>query len=1434
MRHYRKGNDFELKKDMALKQQLYPPLKIFSCGDCAVFSINVDAGFKGEAFLRTNLGRADIRRREIIARTEHDAAILDRDWHDLPMRQAKEGFSLTLPLLEIGLFEAKPWLLPHDDEKPLWPEGDNFRFKVEPSENICGNTVYSVFVRQFGPNIKAAMSTPTSAGELEKQGYTVIPPSGTFRDVIRHLDFIVNELNSRIIQLLPIHPTPTVYGKMGSFGSPFAPLDYFAVDPALAEFDRKTTPLEQFTELVDAVHARNARLILDIPVNHTGWASRLHLERPDWFVRDNHKGFVSPGAWGVVWEDLCQLDYSRTEVHKFMASVFLHWCRLGVNGFRCDAGYMLPSVAWEYIVARVHREYPHTIFLLEGLGGPLDVQEKLLENCGLNWAYSELFQNYTREEIKHYSHYACQVSLEKGMLVNFAETHDNNRLAAKSVRYARMRTALCALLTHNGAFGITNGVEWFATEKVDVHGATSLNWDSPENQIAEIRRVQILLETHPAFFAGATLEFISTDKKSLLVVKRISLDGLRQLLLVINLDDQQGATAFWPQEAFPVTEKKIYDLLSGKTVELLSDDPRAGIKLEPGEVFCFSSRNHDLAQLEEALASPVAEPLPVASQRLLAAALEIIVACHGFGDISDKITRFPTEKLSRDPELFCSTVAGLSPAPLMVWRDGVDQRRTVMLPPDDFLLVKSAFPFRAEIKNNKITEQEKVSLALPDGGAFCVFTGFVTPASHRENRRLVLTVFEKEQVRHTEGVLTLLPPADEVSFRGAFVQSELKKHESYALCANNLGGMSQMRAAWGQIKSKYDAVLAANCHSDYPVDRHVMFTRLRGWLTCRGYFQELNLSCLDRFVAGSANRARWEFKVPSGQGAITPLTVTLEMAENSNAVRLTFRRQKPENGSTPRLRDDIPVRIVLRPDLEDRCNHEVTKAFTGPEAKFSKALRCCHDGFDFAPASERCLKLHLPESNFVMEPEWEYMVNLPVEEERGLEAHTDLFSPGYFEFTLCDGDERQLSAVVESSAAKNDSPLVWPTGVVAEAYAPESAMRHAMQRFIVRRDRFHTVIAGYPWFLDWGRDSLICLRGMIAAGYIKESREIILQFARFEQQGTLPNMIRGNDDSNRDTSDAPLWLFTAVKEFCDTAGEQTILDEDCGGRKLSDVLKSIAKHYINGTPNGIRMDADSGLIFSPAHFTWMDTNYPACTPREGYPIEIQVLWFAALDVLSARGDKSALELKSRVAESIVTLFKLKHQRYLADCLSGAAGTPARDAKPDDACRPNQLFAVTLSAVTDAALIADVLSACAGLLVPGGLRTLADSEVTLPLPIRHQGKLLNNPVKPYRGQYSGDEDTRRKPAYHNGTAWPWLLPSFCEALAMSGDERNRNRAFAILLSVCPLFESGAIGQFPEILDGNYPHSAKGCGAQAWSVTEPYRVYHLLKRFAARLP
>jgi predicted glycogen debranching enzyme len=284
------------------------------------------------------------------------------------------------------------------------------------------------------------------------------------------------------------------------------------------------------------------------------------------------------------------------------------------------------------------------------------------------------------------------------------------------------------------------------------------------------------------------------------------------------------------------------------------------------------------------------------------------------------------------------------------------------------------------------------------------------------------------------------------------------------------------------------------------------------------------------------------------------------------------------------------------------------------------------------------------------------------------------------------------------------------------------------------------------------------------------------------------------------------------------------------------VLRSIACGYLAGPSNGIAVDHASGMVWSPPHFTWMDTNHPAGTPREGYPVEIQVLWIRLLrqldrlkaDPWDGRGESWG-DLARRTEKSFLQYFWLEERGWFSDCLHAEKGHPARMSPPDDALRSNALLAVALDLVTGEKARRTVEASSRYLLIPGALRSLAPLPVTPPLPVWHHGLLLNNPDRPYWGRYEGDEDTRRKPAYHNGTAWVWTFPAFCEALvkAHGGTPAAVAAARAYLGSVDRLMSTGCLGQLPEIVDADAPHVARGCDAQAWSVTEVLRVWKWLR-------
>ena len=1256
-------------------------------GDVLSVTLSLDAPRRGRAALRTNLGGASIRRREIIEETEQGVTPLARAWRDVPMRETSPGeFRCDVSLDEVGVFSGKACFFPEGSDVPEWPAGSNFHVKVEPAHAREGNSIYTVFVRQFG----------------------------SFREVVRRLDHIMGRMGFRIVQTLPPFPVPATYAVMGEYGCPFAATDFFSVDPAMAEFDRATTPLDQFRELIDAVHARGGRLFIDLPANHTGWGSVLQTHHPEWFRRNGDGSFASPGAWGVVWEDLVELDYSHAGLRAYMADVFLFWCRQGVDGFRCDAGYMIPEGTWTYIVARVREEFPDTIFMLEGLGGKIEVTNALLTRAGLDWAYSEIFQTYDRGQFEWYLPDAIARAERCGTLVHFAETHDNDRLAKGGETYARLRVALAALLSHQGAWGMANGVEWFATEKIDVHGRNDLSWGNPSNMVDFIGHLNAILREHPDFTGAPHIEMIQRGEGNFLAARRGG------TLVLANLDCKNGVTAHWDTSRYG--GGAAHDVLEGGEVDLCGE-----YHLAPGEVRCFSRTM-----------PPAASTPPSPPER----------------------------------------------ADAIVWHWPEDARRTVCVPDGMRLDFESPCAYRARLFDGSRTWPE-----LPP------YEGDGTRA---REVKLEFTAFSPEGTVRTVSPVLVLPPARQARVKLFHSGADIRRDPALeTILSNGAGASARVKLAWGEVRSQYDALFAANPNPDVPNDRLTLWTRCRAWLLHEGYSRELSKDCLSGFRADPSGRcATWFFRVPCGMGREAAFTFQLSLAEGCNAA--TLRMSRTVAGAREA---GVPVRLVLRPDIEWRSFHATTKAQGPVEGAFGApgALRSSEKGFTFSPYSDpRPLRFRVDGGEFHEEPQWSYMVDHSEEAERGQDPCGDLYSPGW---VACDFSAPGAEAALAAAYGEFPSAEVMPSWPKAEAAtAPiEDALRRAMTLYMVRRDDVKTVIAGYPWFLDWGRDTFIFLRGAIAAGFLREARDIVVAFARFEERGTLPNIIHGGRAGNRDTVDAPLWFIVAVRDLCAELGRKRFLSTDCGkGRTLADVVESIASNYMEGTPNGIHVDQASGLVWSPSHFTWMDTNYPACTPRIGYPVEIQALWIAALRFLGGRW----AALADKAATSLTRLFA--NGNGLADCLDAPGGEPAAEARRDDAVRPNQLFALSLGAVSDAALARRILRAASRLVVPGGVRSLDAASPG------------------YRGVYAGDEDTSRKPAYHNGTVWAWPFPMYAEAAAEAG-MLTRAQALSLLASSVENINAGCVCHISEIADGDTPHAQKGCRAQAWSVSETLRAW-----------
>lgn len=1451
-------------------------------GDHVRFTIRDRAGqFPGKAwraYLRTTLGRADALRREILQAHTKGLPLGGAAWRDLPMQHDGQGWFLDLPVAEPGYFKAKAYLM---DERGWqhWPEGADAGISVHPDRYRTANTIYCAFTRMFGANKSAVSAVDEKHDELLKQlddhGYAVIPPSGKLRDLTAQLPHIIDTLGCRIVHLLPVHPTPTTYARFGRYGSPYAALDLTAVDPALVVFDKRTTGISQFRELAYATHLRSARLFLDIVINHTGWGSVLLESHPEWFLRQSDGTFASPGAWGTTWEDLVELKHDNVALWDQLAEMFLTWCRLGVDGFRCDAGYKVPTSAWQYIVARVQDEFPETLFLLEGLGGAWDATEAILTEGGMQWAYSELFQNYSARQVSGYLDHSFKQSQRVGVLVHYSETHDNERLAARGRPWAVLRNRLCALTSINGGFGFTCGVEWLATEKIKVHGSSGMNWGCEENLISELAKLNELLRDHPCFFDGAKLTRISTADSPVYALRRESEEGKDTVLIFLNTDLERPQTLVLERQAFGTDATFPWlDLLGQKAPAMkVSIDGKMSFSLTAGAAFCLAptakpqglcgdAYRHARAQAAWALQALArllpARALPLYPWRQLATLVEHSPKdfLAGVSVLSSELARLENyqEFVQRYSSIdsFSQLIREQRFPQVVLW-SLLDRNRITPVPPCHWLLIEDTSPFRATMHCENEKPARHVESTPVGRGHIAAFPPRETPV----DASLTLERYtDKDQ--HVEASLRFLAASPYFSNYQSPISNQPPVFDR-VLLTNGRGGMARICVDLGRICSKYDCVLGANLHPTLPVDRHILAKRIRVWVNAGGFISPLDHVNLSAFGAGPP--AIWQFVAHAGDGRTVEIQMAADMLLDRNTTVFHFTRPTADQATGKQLPADVDVRLTVRVDIEDRNFHWETKRNGGAEHHFgsktgtlgekahgtSSAVKA---GFVFRPAQDRQLRVFTNNGFYHPQPEWCENIPHPVETSRGQTGAGDAYSPGWFELPLPKGANVTLIVTAETADPSPEelelskhricTPAAKSTFAEDDFFGQQ--LLRAARAFVVRRDNGKTVIAGYPWFLDWGRDTFICARGLLAAGMIEEVKQMVVTFARFEKNGTLPNTIYGEDASNRDTSDAPLWFAIVCEELARpiSAGPAKLVSfydtpVDASGRNIGDVLESIVLGYINGTPNGIRMDRDSALIWSPSHFTWMDTNYPACTPREGYPIEIQALWIRLLRQLEQFSDRGPGKIWHGLAEqalaSVEKYYWLEDKSYYSDVLLARAGQPASSATVDDALRSNCLFLPSLGLVTGERARRCVESALRYLVVPGALRTLAPRNVSVPLAnYGNHGVLLNDPCAPYWSRYEGDEDTRRKPAYHNGTAWTWTFPVFCEALvrAWNGSHEAVAAAKAYLGSMDRLLQHGCVGHLPEIVDGDAPHTQRGCDAQGWGVTEALRVWKLLQR------
>ncbi len=540
---------------------------------------------------------------------------------------------------------------------------------------------------------------------------------------------------------------------------------------------------------------------------------------------------------------------------------------------------------------------------------------------------------------------------------------------------------------------------------------------------------------------------------------------------------------------------------------------------------------------------------------------------------------------------------------------------------------------------------------------------------------------------------------------------------------------------------------------------------------------------------------------------------------------LAVRHGSPVTALTWRLREPRPdVRLFVRPLLSGRDYH----ATHHENASFRFAAQARGERVTWAPYDGLPAVAAITNGHYAAQPEWYRNFQYDDERSRGLDFVEDLASPGVFAFDLSQG----LAAMVftttapDGSGAADNTPAPRATAntdntdraafLAEQIFASErqrrafaSPLHRAADSFLVRRGAGRTIVAGYPWFTDWGRDTFIAIRGLcIATGRLTEAREILLAWAGAVSEGMLPNRFPDQGGAPEYNSvDASLWYVIAVRDFLTAAATRGIEVRDRDVVALRSAVDAILEGYAAGTRYGIRADAD-GLLMCGApgvQLTWMDAKVGdwVVTPRTGKPVEVQALW---LNALAAAGEWT--ERWTNVLHDGTRAFRARFWNDARGCLFDVVDLDHQPGRVDDSFRPNQILAVgglPMNLLDDGCARRVVDAVEARLVTPMGLRSLASD------------------APGYAARYEGN-GAERDARYHQGTVWPWLIGPFVEAWLRVHGSTAETRREARATFLAPLLQLAAEsgGQLPEIADAEPPHTPRGCPCQAWSVAEVLRV------------
>jgi predicted glycogen debranching enzyme len=618
---------------------------------------------------------------------------------------------------------------------------------------------------------------------------------------------------------------------------------------------------------------------------------------------------------------------------------------------------------------------------------------------------------------------------------------------------------------------------------------------------------------------------------------------------------------------------------------------------------------------------------------------------------------------------------------------------------------------------------------------------------------------------------------------------------------NGIGGFSSSTIS-GLNTRRYHGLLTAAMKP--PVGRFVLLSKLEETLVVDGRRYELSANQYPGAIHPQGFNYQTGFRLDpfptfsyEVEGVLLDKSVFMVQKENTTVVQYELERTA---GS-----DQREISLEVRPLTAFRDYHSTTRenGVLNAHLESDPGLTTFRPYIDLPPLYLAHDPAEIDTNGF-----WYRNFQYAIEQERGLDFAEDLFNPCTIRFDMNSRTKISIIASTEQHVADN-----------ADGYRKTEFERRstnetdlltllmtAADQFIVARERGETVIAGYHWFADWGRDTMIALPGLtLVNGRWEVAKHILTEFSKHVDQGMLPNRFPdAGEVPEYNTVDATLWFFEAVRSFLQYTNAYEFVRTN-----LYEVLKGILRWHVKGTRYQIHVD-DDGLLFSGelgVQLTWMDAKVGdhVITPRHGKPVEIQALWYNALRVMEHLAerleDANAKQEYGAIAEKARASFNELFWNEQASCLYDVINGEIRDGS----IRPNQVIAISLTnTMLSKERAASVLRVIEReLLTPRGLRTLSPTDPN------------------YIGRYEGGPESRDA-AYHQGTAWPWLMGPFFTAYSKTfGKKAGRKFASTWFENFQEHLHEACLGQVSEIFDGDAPHTPRGCVAQAWSVAELLR-------------